>query len=330
MDVSILVFQGCIALPVVGCMEVLRQVGDRYQAGRPGVPHPYRVRLVGVRPDAQGIVHATYGFPVRCDAGLDDDVHADLVLVPAFEGDVVRQLGENAACVPWIRQQYERGADVATICTGAFALAETGLLDGLTATTHWAAASLLAARYPRVQVQPQHIVVDHGRLCTSGAATSFLNLLVHLVRRHLGAEVAEATARFLLVDLEKPQQGAWANLRPPVTHGDEAVARAQAWIDGHLADDLVVADLARRVHVSVRTFIRRFKAATGTTPLDYVQRTRVDAARRLLSSSRRSIPEVAEDVGYRDVAAFRRIFARETGLTPSAWRERNTPRSRVG
>jgi transcriptional regulator GlxA family with amidase domain len=201
-------------------------------------------------------------------------------------------------------------------------LAEAGLLDGRKATTHWLAEPLFRARYPSVRLVSHQIIVDEGRIITCGGAFSFLHLLMYLAEKHYGAEVAAAAHRMFLIDVNKSPQPAYAIFSAQKTHGDEAIHKAQELIEGGLGKALSVPVLAESVSLSRRHFVRRFKQATGNTPLEYVQRARVEAAKKALFESRRPFDDIAWSVGYTDTPGFRRVFIRHTGLTPSEYRRR--------
>jgi transcriptional regulator GlxA family with amidase domain len=216
------------------------------------------------------------------------------------------------------------GADVASVCTGAFLLGEAGLLDGRAATTHWAFQEVLARRYPRAEVLPQAILVDQGRVITAGGATSFLNLALHVIERVFGSEVARAASKMFPVDVNKAPQSAYAMFSSQKLHEDQDILRAQSMIERHPERTPHVDRLAREVAMSPRTFARRFRRSTGNSPREYIQRVKVEAAKRALESGQR-VGSVASVVGYGDAAAFRRLFARLTGLTPADYRARYGP-----
>jgi transcriptional regulator GlxA family with amidase domain len=215
---------------------------------------------------------------------------------------------------------------VASVCTGAFLLGEAGLLDGRAATTHWAFQDQLARRYPRAEVRPRAILVDEGRVLTSGGATSFLNLALHLVERVFGSEVARVSSKMFLIDVNKAPQSAYAIFSSQKLHEDRGVLRAQSLIEAHPERVPRVEAIAREVGMSVRSLTRRFRSSTGNSPGEYIQRVKVEAAKRALESGNR-VSDVAGGVGYTDVAAFRRLFARVTGLTPADYRNRYGPSS---
>jgi len=284
---------------------------------------PLAVTLVG--PDR--VVMGAGGLPVHCAATLRQVRRAELVFVPPLDPDVLEPMANHRPVVEWLRRMYASGADIASACTGAFALAEAGILDGKSATTHWAFQDLFRERYPSVRLESQAIIVDQGRVVTAGGATSFLSLALYLVERLLGAEVARAASKMFLVDVNKSPQSAYAMFATQKTHGDEAILRAQDLLERDLASCPSVPELARRVAMSPRNFVRRFQQATGNSPRDYIQRLRIEAAKRVLEGSPRQLGAVAGAVGYRDLVAFRRLFQRWTGLSPSDYRGRYGPRT---
>jgi transcriptional regulator GlxA family with amidase domain len=283
------------------------------------------VKLKLVSAGDRPLVRAFGGLELRADATLRTAGPADVIVVPAVDPDLDEHIAANRAVVPWLRRAFAGGADVASACTGAFLLAEAGLLDGRAATTHWAFQELLAARHPRLRLQPQAILVDQGRVVTAGGATSFINLALFLVERLLGREVAWAASRMFLIDPNKSPQGAYAMFSTQKAHGDAAILRAQEIIEADVTRVPSVDALARRVAMSPRTFVRRFHGATGNTPREYIQRVRIEAAKRALEAGGESVGEIARRVGYGDVAGFRKIFVRLTGLVPADYRARYGP-----
>lgn len=324
--VQVLALRDCTPLVPVGVADLLRKAADLAATlpGRNDLPAP-QVALVAVA--RKPLVRCAGGLELRCSAALTDVDPGDLVVVPALDPDVLVHLDENRLAVPFLKRAFRRGADLASVCTGAFMLAEAGLLDGRSATTHWAFQELFAARYPRVRLAPQAVIVDSGRLMTSGGATSFLNLALLLTERLLGVEVARAASKMFLVDVNKAPQGAYAMFSTQKTHADEPILRAQALIEESLSEGVSVHELAQATAMSTRTFVRRFRHATGNSPREYIQRVRVEAARRELESNHDAITSVATRVGYTDPVAFRKLFVRITGLTPADYRARYGPRT---
>lgn len=322
--IQLLVLRDCTALVPVGMFDLLRKSAELSEA-MPGATSRRRLKVSLVSATGALTVRCAGGVGVRCDAILSACTPGDLIVVPALDPDISASLARNANVVPWLRKAYSRGADIASACTGAFALAAAGLLDGRAATTHWASQPLFAETFPRVRIAPQAILVDQGRIITAGGATSFINLAHLLVERLLGPDVARAASQMFLIDPNKSPQGAYAVFSSQKSHGDDAVARAQERIESDPAGAPGVDALARAVALSRRTFARRFLAATGNTPLEYIQRVRVEAAKRALESGR-TVTDAAHRVGYGDPVAFRKVFGRVAGLTPADYRARYGPR----
>jgi transcriptional regulator GlxA family with amidase domain len=324
--IHILALRDSTALVPIGLADMLRKATQLAETMPQRRPRPRLVPTL-VAPGADLVVSGAGGVRVHCDLLLKRVRRAEVVLVPALDPDVVERLAANRDAAEWLRRMYRGGADVASCCTGAFLLGEAGLLDGRSATTHWAFQELLRARYPRVRLQPQAIVVDEGRVCTAGGATSFLNLALYLIERWLGSDVARAASRMFLVDVNKSPQSAYAMFASQKTHADAEILRAQALIEENLAQAPSVEQLSRQVAMSRRTFVRRFTRATGNSPRAYLQRIKTEAAKRALETSSQPISDIASEVGYADLVAFRRLFLRHTGLTPADYRRRYGPRS---
>ncbi|MEZ4224778.1 MAG: helix-turn-helix domain-containing protein [Polyangiaceae bacterium] len=322
--VQLLAFQDCTAIVPVGLFDLLRKSIELSQVG-PDDASRRRVDLSLIAVGRGRKVTAAGGLELSCDGALADTAPGDAVVVPALDPDVMHSLERNQQVVPWLRQAHHAGSDVLSACTGAFALAEAGLLDGRRATTHWAFQQDLQQRYPRVKVEHQAILVDQGRIVTAGGATSFINLAHFLVERLLGQGIARAASQMFLIDANKAPQGAYAVFSSQKRHGDEAVLRAQELIEASPAGVPAMDQLAHAVALSRRTFARRFLAATGNTPREYVQRVRMEAAKRALEDGK-SVAETAERVGYGDPVAFRKIFVQVVGLTPAEYRARYGPR----
>ncbi|MGV9310316.1 helix-turn-helix domain-containing protein [Nonomuraea sp. NPDC003727] len=258
------------------------------------------------------------GFSMRADHGLDVLAGADTVIVPGV-ADVRGEV--SPALVGALRAAHARGARIVSICSGAFALAAAGLLDGREATTHWKYADLLQLRFPEVRVNPDVLYVDGGRILTSAGSAAGLDLLIHLVRTDHGANVANAVARRLVVPPHREGgQAQFIQAAVTAVEDDDAVARAMEWAMAHLAEPITVGDLARVAHLSERTFIRHFKAQTGTSPLRWVISQRVAASLPLLESTGAPVEEIGAAVGFESPVTFRHHFSRAMRTSPSAYR----------
>ncbi len=218
--------------------------------------------------------------------------------------------------MPWIIDRYKEGAEVASLCIGAFLLAETGLVNGRTCSTHWLFANEFRRRYPEVTLVDQRVVTDQNGIYSSGGANSHWNLLMYLVEKYVGREMAITASKFFVLDTELQSQLPFAMFKGQKNHDDDTIRRAQEYIEDHFSEKLTVDGLAERFATGRRTFERRFKSATSNTVVEYIQRVKIEAAKSMLEKARKTVAEVMYDVGYADTKAFRDLFKRITGLTP--------------
>jgi len=290
-------------------------VGIPMQTFRDRESAPYRLTMAGRMP---GEVPAADGFRFAVDHGLEALAEADTVVVPGF-ADIHRSIGTDV--VDALRAAYQRGARIASVCTGAFALAEAGLLDGRRATTHWADAGELGRRYPRISVDPDVLFVDEGRVLTSAGVAAGIDLCLHLIRRDYGVRAANDVARRIVAAPYRSGGQAQFVPRNVPEHTGEAFARTREWALRRLGDELSVADLAAHAHVSVRTLARRFVEDTGHTPLQWILRARVDLARELLESTQLGVDAIAARAGFGTGANLRQHFRRVLGTSPGDYRE---------
>jgi AraC family transcriptional activator FtrA len=250
--------------------------------------------------------------------GLDELGRADTIILP---GSPDVHGNPSAGLVDALRTAHARGARLVSICSGAFVLAATGLLDGRRAATHWRYAPLLARRYPRVKVVPDVLYVDGDDLLTSAGTAAGIDLCLHIVRRDHGAEVANRVARRMVVAAHRDGgQAQFIDLPVPARPADDPIAAAMDWALGRLPERVGVEDMARHANLSPRQFSRRFRGATGASPGAWLLRRRLDAALPLLESSDEPVEQVGGRVGFPTPAAFRRHFARTYGVPPSHWR----------
>jgi transcriptional regulator GlxA family with amidase domain len=282
-------------------------------------------------------VESLDGRPVRTASGqivsVDGEINARtsaaaVVVTAPFVADVVTFLDDKhddlRPLFSALRRQYARGAVLASYCTGSFLLAEAGLLDGRAATTHWAKARAFEKRYPRVDLQAGEILTEQDRILCSAAVTTYLNLALRLVEKFAGTEIAAATGKMLLIDTNRISQASYATLigLGQEEQSDVLVARAQRWMKKNLQNGFSLPELARHLAVSERTLNRRFKQATGEPPLRHLQSLRIEVAKQLLESKRLSVETACERVGYGDLSTFRRLFKRQTGLSPRDYQRR--------
>lgn len=324
---AILALDGCYASSLAGFADVLQVANahlHRHQRmSGVALARPFAWQFVARdgRP-----VTACNGLTLGVDSALPDEAF-DLVFIPglyyagraAFE----RLLDASAPHREWLRAQWQGGAMLAANCTGTFVLAETGLLRGRTATTTWWLERLFRARFPSIDLQLRAMVTEADRLCCAGASASYLLQAVRMVGHFCGPGVAGLTAKTMLIDTSQTTQLPFLPLQAETEHGDPMVARAQDWLQKHLAEPVRLPALAAALAVSERTLIRRFGSVLGTTPLAYLQKLRVDTARMLLERhDRLGIEEIAALVGYLNGSSFARLFRAQVGMTPAAYRSR--------
>ena len=250
-------------------------------------------------------------------SGVGRDI---LIIPPALGAPITPEDAQTVA--QGLRKAHAEGAVLASVCAGTFLLAETGLLDGRRATTHWVYADLFVERFPRIALDPGQLIIDEGDILTAGGLMSWTDLGLKLVDRILGPSVMLETAQILLLDPPGREQRFYSAFAPRLNHGDAAILRVQHWMQANGGKDAALSTLAAHAGLEERTFLRRFHKATGLTSTDYAQRLRVSHARELLQVGQQSIDAIAWEVGYRDPAAFRKVFYRIVGLTPSEYRQR--------
>ena len=279
----------------------------------------FQVELVGV---TREIRYQNGLFSVRTDKLLDEVLRTDLIVIPALFGDMKMALAQNEAAIPWIVQQHARGAEIASLCVGAFLLASTHLLDGKRCSTHWAFADEFREMFPAVELVDGSIITEEGRLYSSGGANSYWNLLLYLVEKYTDRDTAILAAKYFAIDIDRDSQAAFMLFKGQKDHNDAEVLKAQEFIEQNFGEKIAVDDLADFVAVGRRSFERRFRKATHHSVVDYIQRVKVEAAKRSFEGSRKNISEVMFDVGYTDTKAFRELFKKITGLTPVEYRNK--------
>lgn len=319
-EVTVLLLDQMFSSTAIGPMEVFRHAGSLWNI------------LTGARsaPSFHVTTASADGRPVRCDGGiqirpscaLKDVGKTDLIFVPTTGLSVDDVVERNAPIVPWLQRRSSRGVDIASVCSGVGLVAAAGLLDSKRATTHWGLAECFSKKYPKVNWMPELMITeDRGFFCGGGVNAS-LDLSIYLVERFCGHEIAMQTAKALLIETPRGWQSGFAVVPLKTDHTDDSIASAQEWMHKNFAKTFPLDEPARRVGMSMRNFVRRFKEATGDSPLTYLQKLRIAAAKRMLEGGHRTMQEISEAVGYQDAVFFRALFQRHTGVSPSAYRER--------
>lgn len=279
----------------------------------------FKVEYVGLNE----YVPANYGeYTVKTDRLLKDVAHTDLLIIPPTFGDTEAGIQANAEAIPYFKKLHANGSSLASLCIGAFLLAETGLLDGKKCSTHWAHITEFREKYPNIEVEDGAIITEHDNIYSSGGASSLWNLILYLVEKFSDRETAVMISKYFALDIGRDNQSQFAIFRGQKNHGDADIQKVQDYIEQQYEKRISVEELANLINTGRRTFERRFKDATNNTPLEYLQRVRMEAAKRFFEASRRNVAEVMYDVGYTDTKAFRDIFKKITGLTPIEYRNK--------
>lgn len=269
--------------------------------------------------DAQNLPYDHYQ-----KVSVRENKYFDLILVPAFKpGAIPQLLKENASFQTWLWNQYTKGAEIASFCTGSFLLAAAGLLKGKIATTHIDATEALSNSFPDILVHREEIVTDSGDgVYTSGGATNSFHLKIHLIRKYCGGEKAIRIAKEFAIDLDREQQICYSNFSQVSFHNDEMIKNVELKIRENCSMGITIDDVTRDVPTSRRNFVRRFKKATGLTPIAYLQKAKVEKAKKLLEQTRQDVMEVMINSGYNDLKSFRKVFQKHVGMAPTAYRTR--------
>lgn len=319
-NVCVLGFDYAFATSIVGVIDLLSTAGTawNYFQGKSLAPK-FHVQLA-----------SRDGKPIRClnnimlqaDCSFAQIGKPDILLVPSIGADVEKALARNPDLVAVLQRYYDRGTQVVSNCTGAYFLAEAGLLNGRKATTHWAHAERFRNRYPLVNLVPEQLITTDGRIFCSGGGTAWFDMGLYLIELYIDHETAIETAKAMVIDAGRDSQLSYFALHQNKYHNDDAIRSIQEWIDEHYAEDFSLAWLAEEKAMSPRTLIRRFKSATGESPLAYLQTVRIEMAKRLLETSKQTIAEITQNIGYEDVSSFSKMFKRKVGLSPREYRGR--------
>ena len=259
---------------------------------------------------------------IKTDRLLSEVTQTDLLIIPPTLGDAAKGIAANAGAIPYFTKLHKQGASLASLCIGAFLLAETGLMNGRKCSTHWAYICEFKERYPAVEVEDGAIITEHDNIYSSGGASSLWNLILYLIEKFADRETAVMISKYFALDIGRDSQSQFAIFKGQRNHGDDDIKKVQDYIEEHYSDKLSIETLAQLINTGRRTFERRFKEATNNTPISYIQRVRIEAAKKFFEAARRNVTEIMYDVGYTDTKAFRDIFKKITGLTPIEYRNK--------
>ena len=315
--ISILVPKGAILGSLEGSRQLFTQVNE-FMKARNADPL-FKVQLVGL---SKTTSLAGGCFTANTELLIDDIKKTDLIIIPALDGDIREAIEVNRDFIPWIIKQYENGAEVASLCLGAFLLASTGLLKGKRCATHWMAESNFRMMFPDVTLVTEKIITDEQGIYSSGGAFSYLNLILYLIEKYAGREIAVLSAKVFAIEIERQNQLSFTIFQGQKSHDDELIKKAQDFIEKNYQEKISVDQIASLLALSRRNLERRFRKATSNSIVEYIQRVKIEAAKLSLESSLENVNDAMYKVGYSDPKAFRVSFKKITGLSPMQYRNK--------
>lgn len=305
---------------ITGTFEIFTRANAHWKAQ--GNDEVFKILVAGT---AESIGFSDGLFTVKPHTTISSIDKTDLVIIPSLNHNYTESLKVNQSLVAWIAEQHCAGAEIASICTGAFLLAAAGLLEGRSCSTHWSVADHFRAMFPKVRLQAGQLITDENGIYTNGGAYSFLNLVIYLVEKYYDRQTAIYCAKVFQIEMDRNSQSPFAMFTGQKSHGDNMVIKAQAYIENNVEEKVSVEALSSRLAVGRRNFDRRFIKATGNTPLEYAQRVKMECAKKAIEGSRKTISEIMYEVGYSDVKAFREVFRKITGVSPLEYRKKYNP-----
>lgn len=315
--ISILVPKGAILGSLEGSRQIFTQV-NTFLRGK-GAPPLFDVQLVGLSKETP---LSGGSFTANSDVLIEDVKKTDLIIIPALDGDLAQAIEQNRDFIPWMIGQHKNGSEIASLCVGAFLLASTGLLNGKRCATHWMAANDFIKMFPDVTLVTEKIITDEQGIYSSGGAFSYLNLILYLVEKYAGRAMAILCAKVFAIEMERDTQSSFIIFQGQKDHEDDAIKKAQLYIEKNFHERILVDDLATMVALSRRNLEWRFKKATANSVVEYIQRVKIEAAKTSLEKKRDNVNEVMYKVGYTDTKAFRSTFKKITGLSPVQYRNK--------
>ncbi len=306
--ISILVPRGAILGSLEGSRQMFTQVNEFCKAK--GAPPLFQVQLVGLSAETSLSGGA---FTANADKLIGEIEKTDLIIIPAIDGELNNAIAINSAFQPWIVEQYKNGAEIASLCLGAFLLASTGLLKGRKCATHWMASNLFREMFPDVNLVTEKIITDEHGIYSSGGAFSYLNLILYLIEKYAGREIAVLSAKVFAIEMDRENQLSFTIFQGQKGHDDTAIKQAQEFIEKNYQEKMSVDQIAAHVSLSRRNLERRFKKATANTVMEYIQRVKIEAAKLSLKSTRENVNDAMYKVGYTDPKAFSLYFSTHHG-----------------
>jgi transcriptional regulator GlxA family with amidase domain len=300
---------------IVGAYKIFTRANEYWK--KSGKRELFKIELAGI---SKNVEFHNGLFTVRPHTNISTITKTHLIIIPSLNYNYQKTVKENKLLIDWMEKQYKHGAEIASICTGAFLLASSGLLDGKSCSTHWAVADNFRTMFPKVNLQTDKLITDENGIYTNGGAYSFLNLVIYLIEKYYDRQTAIFCSKVFQIEMDRQSQSAFTMFTGQKLHGDEMVKKAQAYIESKVDEKISVEHLSSRFAVGRRNFDRRFIKATGNTPVEYSQRVKIESAKKAFETTRKTINEVMYEVGYSDVKAFREVFRMFTGMSPLEYR----------
>ncbi|WP_300665524.1 helix-turn-helix domain-containing protein [Fluviicola sp.] len=296
---------------IVGAYKLFSRANEYWKQS--GKEQLFNIQLAGVSTEIQ---YYDGLFSVKPHTHISTITKTDLIIIPSLNHRYETAITQNGPLINWVKMHYELGAEVASICTGAFILASSGLLNDKKCSTHWAAASQLKTMFPEVNLEQDRLITDEKGIYTNGGAYSFLNLMIYLIEKYFDRQTAILCSKVFQIESDRNSQSEFVIFNGQKVHHDDAIKQAQLFIESHVSAKISIEQLASQFAIGRRNFDRRFIKATGNTPVEYMQRVKIESAKKAFETSGKTINEVMYEVGYSDMKAFREVFRRITGVSP--------------
>lgn len=316
--IALLAIQNCMYSSIIGPLDFFSVASFEWMRMSGSTDPLFQATIVA--PDNRGITTFN-GLSIPIKTSLNCDTVYNIVFIPVIFGDLEPLLADKEM-IDWLSRQGREGACLCSVCAGAFLLAQTGRLAGRKATTHWNLADSFAKRFPDILLKKEKMLIDEGDCITAGGVSAYMDLSLYLTARFGSPELASSLSRLLLIDPSRHLQSPYQARSVNKIHGDAEMLAIQEWLEENYHQSTTIHGLASRAGLGERTFMRRFKRATGDTPLEYLQQLRIEVARNLLATSVNTIEGIIQKTGYEDISSFRKLFKKHTGLSPSAYRKK--------
>jgi transcriptional regulator GlxA family with amidase domain len=302
---------------ITGTFEIFNKANEFWIEN--GHKELFKIQLAGI---SENVSFNKGLFTVKPHLNISAIAKTDLIIVPSLNHNYEKAVAGNQLLIDWLEKQYKNGAEIASICTGTFMLASAGLLDGKVCSTHWSVAENFRTMFPKVNLQTDKLITDEKGLYTNGGAYSFLNLMIYLVEKYYDRQTAIFCSKVFQIEIDRNNQSAFSIFTGQKHHDDAVVRQAQEFIEKNLEEKISIEQLSAKFAVGRRNFDRRFIKATGNTPIEYIQRVKIELAKKAFETNRKTINEVMYEVGYSDVKAFREVFRKITGMSPLEYRNK--------